>query len=315
MDRMIRRISVFAVLVFLFFSPSAEALRFQGAAPTVNNAVFLLDQEVIISQTITVRKQKREITTDFFITFSPGLHGSFSDRVMETAEGSPMYYNIYDNSTSRTVLKDLTAQPTSSEVLSGSFDINDNTAMDLSFVVILDMDQFPLAGTYLDEVAIELYGGSPENPDSPTPLDTTTMSLSATMDPVMEMSLVPEGGTFNPSINDLTLDFGILSVGDSRAADLLVRSNSTYSVLLRSANGGKMPIQSDPADTSEVPYLLSVNGNSLDLSGGTDQTAVPSAGPSTENGARYTLEVEILDFGMATEGLYSDILTITLMAQ
>lgn len=301
--------------MILFLTWPLEALRFQGQAPTVDNAVFLPDQEVIIPLSIEVKKQKKETTTDFFITFSTGLYGDFSSRSMETGDGNAMYYNIYDDSVTGNILKDLTAQPTSSEVLTGTFDINDNTSQVLTFVVILDRDQFPLAGSYLDEVNIEIYGGTPENPDSSYPLDSTSMSLSASMEPVMEMSLVPEGGGFNPGSSDLTLDFGILFIGEIRAADLLVRSNSNYSVLLRSDNGGIMPIQDDPDDTSVVPYTLSVNGSPLDLSSGTDQTAVPLAGPSTENGARYTLGVEILDFGMATEGLYSDILTITLMAQ
>lgn len=309
------RIPGLIFLIILLPTGPLEALRFQGLIPSVDSAVFLPDQEVIIPMSITVRKQKKDLTTDYFLTFSTGLYGDFSSRRMESGDGNPMYYNIYDDSVNRNSLKDLTAQPTSSEVLTGTFDISDNSSQILDFVVILDTDQFPLAGNYFDEVNIELYGGTPENPDSSIPDETASMSLSALMNPVMEMSLVPEGGSFNSSSSDLTLDFGILSVGDNRAADLLIRSNSNYSVLLRSANGGIMPIQNDPGDISIVPYTLNVNGTALDLSSGTDQTAVPSAGPSTENGARYTLGVEILDFGTATEGLYSDVLTITLMAQ
>jgi len=310
------RINLFGIgfLLILALGNPLEALKLQGRTPSVNNAVFLLDQEVIISQTISVRKQRKETTTSFFLTFSTGQSGVFSNRAMVGSGGSLMYYGIYNDGTNRNILKDLSTQPDSSEVLTGTFAINDNTSQEVSFVVILDRDQFPLAGNYLDEVTIGLYGGTPENPETLNPIETAVMSISAVMDPVMEMSLVPEGTSFDAGRSELTLDFGTLFNGQTRNADLLVRSNSNYSVLLRSNNSGRMPIR-DTADTSVVPYSLSVNGSLLDLGSGTDQTAIPTGTPSTENGTRYKLSVVIGDFGMASEGTYSDVLTITLVAQ
>lgn len=304
--------------VSFFVTEGLWSLSFRGRTPKINNAQFLLDQEVIISETIRVNHKGQG--TDFFITFSTGQSGQFANRyLLDPVSGGIMYYQVYDNAADRRILVDLSAGPSLSQVLSGSFSdaeaaAGGGTTKDLTFVVILDPDQFPLAGQYAEELRLELWAGTPDNPRGGGPEDTAIMSMSAQMDQVMDISLVPSGGSFDSSRTELTLDFGELYAGSRRHADLMVRANSGYSVYMRSQNSGVMMIQ-DVTDTSSVPYSLSVAGGGVDLSSGTDVPVVPLGGPSTIRGDRYDVGVEIEDFGMATEGFYTDMLIITVAAQ
>jgi len=321
MDKKWNRAVVMVLIVLtalLFSADGLWSLSFRGRTPKINNAQFLLDQEVIISETIRVNHKGQG--TDFFITFSTGQSGQFANRyLLDPVSGGIMYYQIYDNAAARRILVDLSAGPSSSQVLSGSFTdaeagAGGGTTKDMTFVVILDPDQFPLAGQYSEEVRLELWAGTAENPLGGGPEATVIMSMSAQMDQVMDMSLVSSGGAFDAASTELTLDFGELYAGSRRYADLMVRANSGYSVYMRSQNSGVMMIQ-DVSDTSTVPYALSVAGGGVDLSSGADVPVVSLGGPSTIMGDRYTIGVEIEEFGMATEGFYTDMLIITVAAQ
>ena len=310
--------SLIILVLLAGFSYRAEALFFLTRSLTVNET-FLPDQEIAVTQEIRLLHfgavQDR---LDYFITFSTGSSGDFTNRSMTGSTASVLYYNIYDDRVNRNVLMDLSVQPSPSNVLSGSITEEEAgrfvTITEVSFVVLLDPDQFPEAGQYQDAVTLNLYLGTPENPESSSSEDSIMMSLSAVMDTAMEMSIVPDGGVFDETSIDLLLNFGTLFAGDTREADLLVRSNSGYSVSIRSENRGEMLIQ-NPDDSSVVPYRLLSNGSLLDLSPGTDQILAVADDGTDENGNRYNLSFGILDFGMATEGIYSDVLTVTLSAR
>src|SRR6056297_1602533 len=107
----------FAVALILLTATSLHSIELHKVTKNVSST-FLTDQEVAIPQTLNVRS--KDEAGDYFITFSAGVSGVFSQR--ELLSGADvMYYNIYNNSTERTVLKDLTANPSSSEVLHGTF--------------------------------------------------------------------------------------------------------------------------------------------------------------------------------------------------
>jgi hypothetical protein len=80
-----------------------------------------------------------------------------------------------------------------------------------------------------------------------------------------------------------------------------------------SQNGGVLRL-ADLTDTSTVPYGFTVNGNTAVLPAGVSTVVVAGATPTVLSGARYALAFTINDFGMASEGDYSDILTFTIAA-
>jgi len=304
----------FAVALILLTATSLYSIELHQVTKNVSST-FLTDQEVAIPQTLNIRS--KDEAGDYFITFSAGVSNDFSQR--ELLSGADvMYYNIYNNSNERTILKDLTANPASSEVLSGTItaaelaETNGWLSRTHSYIIILDRDQFPTAGTYEDTVVtVTLYTGVP---GSSQKVDQETLKITVTMDPVLEMAIVPDGAPLNTTDPNLTLDFGTLYAGAVREADLVVRSNSYYGINLRSEQGGVMTIQ-DPIDTSTVPYILSVDGLAKSLPAGSDEPLSSSAAPTGITGEIYDLAVEIQEFGMATEGSYADIITITVSAQ
>lgn len=293
----------------------AEALDFKGRAPAINNLVYQTDQEILVDEVFSIRHKGDAVS--FFVTFSAGTSGTTSSRTLTDVAGAPLYYNLFLSSSQRTILRAFTDNPSGSQVISGSFTAEEGlrggTTKEYSFTFIIDPDQFPAAGTYSDVVALDLYEGTPEAPVPGGPVASLTFSLSVQVGVFTDLSLVTPGAGFDVTGTALNLNFGTLTAGSWRGADLLVRSNTLYSVSVSSAQGGRMVIV-DPEDLSVVPYRLSVEGIEVDVSGGGEVPLGFQAGPSDQNGDRYPLVITILDYGMATEGLYTDTLTFTLSA-
>jgi len=300
----------------LIFFSTAMLFSFDLKLKGSNNvsATFSIEKDVVITQTFEVRSKNS--SGDYFITFSPGLSNTFSQRKLLSGSDE-MYYNIYNNSSEKTVLKDLSANPSGGEIISGSITAeelsNSNSWVyrEHSYTVIIDRDQFPPAGQYEDSsVEITLYEGAPGNASK---INSDTLNISVTMDSYLEMSLVQEGARLDTSDPDYALDFHTLEAGETNDADLVVRSNNNYGVTVRSDHGGVLAIH-DENDTSVVPYVLKVNGREQTLTAGAFEPFPTTSGPTSVDGEIFDLSVEILDYGMATEGTYSDILTFTISA-
>jgi spore coat protein U-like protein len=308
-------VSLIAAILALNSPLPLEALKFRGSAPKVNNLQFSPDLEVSVEKSLSVNH--RGPAADYFITFSPGGSGNSSIRWLSETGGSAMYYNLFDSITNRTILRAISDNPAPSQVITGSFSDAEGsgggTTRDHQFVLILDRNQFPVAGTYSDVITLNLYEGTPASPVPGGPLDSMTMNISTVMPQLTDLALLPEAAAFDPASSAMTMNFGTLFAGMERNVDIVVRSNTIYSVSVSSLQGGNMAI-ADPLDTSVVPYQFSVSGFELDLSGSAEVPIVSLAGPTDEAGDRYPISVTILDYGMATEGLYSDTITFTLSA-
>ena len=219
---------------------------------------------------------------------------------------------MHDNLSKRNVLKNLSANPSPAEMLSGSFSSSSGFLQQtLSFVVLLLPAQFPPVGQYLDTVTIELYSGNPGC--SARREACACFKISISMGAVMEISLVPPGAPFDGNSTSLLLDSGVLATGSVRSADLIVRSNTRYTVSVASQNGGIMR-NPDPADASKVPYRFLAAGQTFVLPKATAQPVVSRASPTPVAGRRYAISVAVDEVGWATEGTYSDILTFQAMA-
>jgi hypothetical protein len=300
------------IILFLFTIFSGEAqtsLSFQGLPKTVSGT-YTLNQETLLPQTLRVRYRNKEAGSDYIVTFSAGQSGDFLNRLAVDGFGNTTGYQIYGDPALRNILKDLSAPPASSEVLFGYFPAaNGNQTQTHSFTVAVSGLYFPAAGVYTDTVVMELYAGTFENPGIRAATD--SFSLTITVPQILAMSLVPEGNPFDEFSTALDLNFGILSLGAQRYADLMVRGNVPYQISIMSQNGGVLR-PADPADSSTVPYAFTINGNAAALPSGVSTIVVSGAARTTLSGSRYSLSFTIGDFGMATEGDYSDILTFTI---
>ncbi len=293
------------VLLALPGSLGAQTLRFQSYPATVSGT-YDPDAGTTLAQAITVRH--RNAACDYFVTFSAGQSGSFAARAARSGASS-LAYQIYDSMVGRNVLKDLSASPSTAEVLTGSFAASGNTwtTEAQTYTVHLPAGQLPAAGTYTDSVNMEVWDGTPSSPGSRD--QRVTFTISIVVGPTLDVALVSTGGAFNEASSSVTFDFGTLSAGGSRAGDLVVRSNSLTTITISSANGGVLK-NADPGDDSEVPYQLLVNGTPLTLPAATPVPLASSAPATGFAGTRYGISAVIQGYGWPTEGTYSDVLTI-----
>lgn len=240
-----------------------------------------------------------------FITFSTGSSGTFANRTLANG-ASVLSYQLHNTDAGRTVVKDLSADPTTEETL--TFVIPENAVTcNVPFVLTIPAGQTIIPGEYLDEITVTVYTGTIENPEEESQ---GTLTLRGPVQSSLRIHLAEPGGEFplfgSPS-TARTLDFGVFETGESLQADLLVEANCAFTVSLESENGGVML---DPAidDGSAVPYSLTFAGSRLELESG---GPVP-AGSSP--GSRYPIVVTVDEFGMASPGEYRDVVTITVSA-
>jgi len=303
-----RPLSCIAALFLVLGLRHAEAqtltLKFQNPSLAVTGA-YDAGAGLTAAYTMTVRH--RGAAASYFITFPAGQSADFSARRL--ANGAyGLDYRIYDNMTARDALKDLSANPTSSEVLSGSFPASTagwNTQTQ-SFTLYVPAGQTPPAGSYADTLTLGLYEGTPSQPGAL--MDSLTCTLAVTVPTSLAISLVPRGAAFDAASTALGLDFGILSAAGAVGGDLMVRSNVPYSVLVTSANGGVLAMAGSP-DT--VPYVFRVDGSVVSLSAGAAQTIVSAAGYTSSGGASYLLNFTVGSLGWPAEGTYTDLLTFS----
>ncbi len=288
--------------LFTFFTMPA----FSSGIIELNDvtATYQIDSGVEVTETTTVVVP----AGDYFITLSAGGSSDFSQRKLFNGPDE-MYYNIY--STGGTILRDLSANPSTNEVLSGTATNEYINWKRHNYDIIVDANQFPPTGTYTDTIDVSLYEGTLGNAQK---TDSDAFTVSVTVDPILEMAVVQDNGSFIASDPNYALDFGILKAGEEKKVDLIVRSNRVYGVQVRSDNGGVM-VNQDQNDESVVPYILYVNGSEQSLGAGIDEPLASNATSTSIDGAVYDLSVEIQDYGMATEGQYSDIITFTVLAQ
>ncbi|MBI9097421.1 MAG: spore coat protein U domain-containing protein [Spirochaetaceae bacterium] len=262
-----------------------------------------------IIQTLTV-KHKGD-SRDFFLTFQSGSSGQWTNRTVVNG-GSILNYQIYRDSSKIDILKDIPDNPSGTEIVSGSFPQSSTFQfITISYTIHVPTDQFDIAGVYSDTFDVILYSG---NLSAYTQEDVKSHTIKVTMPASLELSITPTGVPFNETSTSVDLNFGILSAGSSRSADAVIRTNSPYSVLVLSENGGRL-VHADPAISDIVPYTFLFNGTVTDLSGITPVQVVTGAAITPWEGSRYPMEITISDFGMAAKGQYSDNITLTIQAQ
>jgi hypothetical protein len=142
---------------------------------------------------------------------------------------------------------------------------------------------------------------------------TASFALSISVPQILDMALVPTGNSFDALSTSLNLNYGVLARSARKTADLMVRGNVPFSVSVLSQNGGRL-LSPQILDGSSVPYEFEVNGIPASLSAGVQTPIVSGSGPTSIAGARYGLSFTIGDFGMATEGVYTDTLVFTVAA-
>lgn len=246
--------------------------------------------------------------TDYFITISGGQNGTTSNRISMNPSNNSIEYFLYNNLSDKIIIKDLSTTPSSNEVISGSLP-NGHTRQTVTYNLYIPPGAFHPGGQYSDTVTVSLYKG---NLSSYTFSDSRDLTFNIQVPDVIDISLVPLGANFDINSSNMTFDFGELFPGQTKNADIIVRSNLSYEVSLSSQNGSILK-SIDPANSSEIPYICSINGSTITLPPLTPAVILQGI-PTSNTGDRNRIDIVIGNFWDVGSGTYEDNITITLSA-
>jgi len=292
------------VWTVLFFSIPLGAqvqLSFQGNPGRALTLAYSLTAPVEVTKSVTIRH--RGPATSWFFTLSPGQNsgGNPLDRQTWDANSNPLFYQILD--ASGNIL-------TNSQGFSGSFPAKTGgfQSITVSYRVVLQIDQFPWAGSFTDLPQIQLYQGV----DTTGILsDSADLPLTVTMQQVVDMRLVQRGGSYTSGVQDFVVTYPILTTGSVQEADLLVRTNVPYSVEMQSQNGGFLQHLSLP---STIPYQLIIDGNAVTFLSTTPIQVLLTQPPTGVAGQSYAISTSLpLNDLLPDAGQYQDVISITIV--
>jgi hypothetical protein len=294
----------------LFLSTSviaAPSLSLKQLSTKISND-YDTSGEVVADEPFSVSHKKDP--ADIVISFSSGISGNPDNRYMDDGTGNRIYYQIYDNAVTRTVLKEFTGDTSSPYIYFYQFP-DGNQTVGFTFTVVLLSNQVPLAGNYTDSITVSLLYDDPV--DSWTEVDSGSVSIESRMRTIVEISIVDTGAPFNSGSTGINMDFGTLSQGLSLSKDVITRANTFYSISVESSNAGVMA-NMNATDPSVVPYVYYFDGGVRDLSSGNPVIVVSGSSPTDEIGLRSPVTIEIGDLGSAYAGDYEDVISISVSA-
>lgn len=252
---------------------------------------------------------------DWFVTVSRGNSSTFDPRELQRRFffffTLSLDYNIFTPSGS--IARDTTGPLTTNQVISGAFPASGTVQTASSqFTVRIPAEQFVRQGTYTDDVDISLYQGTVANAASAVRVARETVRISSVTTSVAQVGLVESGGATGGVNQNFTMDFGPLSSGATRTADILFRANSGYLLQAESANQGALVNVNRPGNFT-IPYIFRYNGTTYDLSSPTTIDGSLFSGTGIAF-VRRPVSVEIGPFSNVPSGLYEDVITFTISA-
>lgn len=296
------------IIIFILLCTGFQIHSFTRISPFGGGVNATYNQVSGLEISLTIEIFHFDDPTDYFITISGGLNGVPANRLFMNPNNDPIEYFLYNNMTDKIIIKDLSSNPSLNEVLSGSLP-NGNTRQNVTYYLSIPSGAFYPGSTYTDTVTVSLYKG---NLNSYTFSDSRDLTFNIQVPDVIDISLVPLGANFDVNSSNMTFDFGELFPGQTKNADIIVRSNLSYEVSLSSENGSILKSM-DPANTSEIPYLCSINGSTITLPPLTP-TVVIQGSPTNNEGDRNRIDIVIGNFWDVGSGTYEDNITITLAA-
>lgn len=302
-------------LFILLYSTLLQPLSAQQcnyAASVSTFAATISDSPQSIERLVTVSRPTNSSVANcqnYRVYFGMGQGNSYQ-RVASTWNGN-LNYNLYSDANLSKVLKDYgDAGP--GEFLEGSVP-QPNTPQSLSFYVglpqIQDIFNHP-PGVYTDVVPIHVYA---VRQNGNIELQTTRyLTVHIILPRFAQLSLIPENAPFDPGSTTHTINFGNMFTGQEMGADLRVRGNVGFGVLMSSQNGSQLR-----RGSQYVSYQIRINQGpyfSLFPAGNLFQVAT-SHQRTNLDGKRFNIKAKLGAIATNLEsGLYQDVITITVMA-
>lgn len=276
---------------------NVDRIRFTSA--DVYSVFDPVDAELTASFDV---RHRRSDPCDYFIGFTTGQSGSYDRRMI--GDASELAYQLYDTPARTNVLKNV-PEAANGEVISGTFTTDQVETNSHSYVAVIPRHQLIGNGLYTDQVDLVLYEGTLS---SFAERHRKTVNIRARILADLQACFGDCSSVFDPEALGGTIDFGDLTVGMTRTADVWVRANTDYSIRIASDNRGVL--QHTTQYSSEVPYTLTVNGIPVDIT----RLSVrldDGIGPTPVGGVPYALAFQIDSTAAAWAGLHRDHVTIT----
>ncbi len=321
-----KKLTIMVLILLPHVLTAQPATSIRTFPDTQLSFAYIPNRAFTISGRIDIEQSGGE-TRDFFIVIDGGQSGSVSNRAaVDPANPSDVVsYHLLVPSSGQVVSDFSEGTPSSQQVLSGTIPgaTSGPWRSYVSVDIRLEIDEGQLTNSeplYADDLTMRLYYGRIQDPSSfdvNSPAATATLSIRGNVDPFVQVALVDSGASFPPGRpgpvrqTTRTFDFGELTAGLQRRADLLVDANTLFSISVSSQHDGELRLTSgedDPDVPTSVPYRLRLNGQAVDLSAGS------AIAGTMLSGFRWAIEAEILPFGVAAAGDYQDVVTITVAA-
>lgn len=258
------------------------------------------------TQLIGFRVRTLDVACTFFLTIAPvTTPGDGSGNLV--GPGAPLRYELYKDASGTVRLKPLVSA-SANDVFSGVVPTGPS-GLSLQFVLVLPPEQVVRPGSYADQIEFSSY----EGPFGAGILrDRRRVSVTTGVPAVAEISFTG-GGSFDPTYNTYSLNFGNLKTGDRRIVGLKARGNGGYRLRLASQNGGRL-LHVDKADGSVVAYGLTANGAQVTLTGGGNVDVATNSDVVPATGILQQLEFSVGDLTGASSGDYKDVINVTVLS-
>jgi len=258
-------------------------------------------------QSVTVTIRKTGGTCSFVIGATTGGGDTFTTRVLN-GSGNTLPFNLYTTSTRTNVIKDL-PNATTSDLIVGSFTSNGTSTKTVTYFYDIAPQQIVAPASYSRSMQIKLYE---VNGSTVSLSQTANVNHTATVNTLAELSLIASGGAFDSGSTTQSLNLGSMATAQNVGFDMRVRGNTGFDIQLNSQNRGVLK-HSDSSVTDTVPYVMKVNGATMNLSGGGGATF---DGPSTKTGITgnvFPVEISV-GAQTGTAGTYTDVISVSVIS-
>ena len=276
------------------------------------NTVYNFSSSPTVNPSVVVKANTMPGGCDFFITVSYGSGGTFSNRrIVNGANTWPL--RISKDSAGSNIIKTLNNASSNNDVLTGSLPAGNNDAqVTVSYwAELLDVYTSRPSGYYSDSFQVTLYRGTLA---SNSLIGSFTQSFGVNSLKAVDISIVPTGGSFNASDTTETLNFGQMTAGSTRSADVILKYNAGYILKASSENNGRLK---HSTLNSYISYTIKFAGATVNLanSSAAPVTINQGSGSSPAAGTIFNTVVTIGTIAANQgNGSYSDTITLTVQA-
>ncbi|MGM0432956.1 MAG: spore coat protein U domain-containing protein [Spirochaetota bacterium] len=257
-----------------------------------------------------------------YITASAGASSNITQRQLVHSNGlTVLNYNIYKDSGHQDIVQNFTGEINKNNVLFHLFPATHADRFEQvvqlkthTYYIKIPADQFVPAGTYTDNIALDLYSSPAESTSPDSAGSQIPVELSVYAQPHLDITIT-DNSVYSPDAEPYTMEFGNLSGNPApQSTNAIARANVVHSISVSSQYGGRLKHQ---YTQDFIPYTMSVNGGGpIALAGSSNLPVeiVSSAMPTSSLGELYDIEITVSDVSTAPEGDYSDNVTFEISA-